>query len=122
MVRSDHDLTSQEEVLTVSERISEPDLVIPALRIMADRPDGFVSTADLIIELEALFQPTGKDAEIIPERADTYFSQKVRNLISHRTLVRNGYATYDGGRRGSQITELGRNFLRRVGISSRNQV
>jgi hypothetical protein len=98
-----------------SERVSEPDLVIPALRAMAARPNGFISTTDLIGELEGLFQPTGKDAEIIPERADTYFSQKVRNLVSHRTLTRGGVARYDDSRRGYQITDIGAASLRCVG-------
>lgn len=88
-------------------RVSEPDLVVPALRAMLARPGGFISTTDLIGELENLFQPIGKDAAIIPERADTYFSQKVRNLISHRTLTKNGAARYDKNRRGYEITDVG---------------
>jgi hypothetical protein len=91
----------------VSARVSEPELVTPALRAMAARPDGFISTAELIGELEGIFQPSGKDAEIIPERADTYFSQKVRNLVSHRTLTKFGVARYDKKRRGYQITDTG---------------
>lgn len=101
------------------ERVTEPDLVIPALRIMSTRPDGFILTSDLIVELEHVFNPTGRDAEIIPGRSDTYFSQKVRNLISHRTnansFISNGYADYDDERRGLSITESGRDLLRRLG-------
>jgi hypothetical protein len=98
-----------------SDRVSEPDLVIPALRAMAARPNGFISTTDLIGELERIFQPTGRDAEIIPERSDTYFSQKVRNLVSHRTLTKGGAARYDNNRRGYQITDIGTSSLRQVG-------
>lgn len=97
------------------ERVSEPELVVPALRAMAARPNGFISTSDLIGELEVIFQPSGKDAEIIPERADTYFSQKVRNLVSHRTLTKGGVAKYDKNRRGYQITDVGVISLRGVG-------
>src|ERR1700719_4691853 len=94
-------------------RISETDLVIPALEIMRSQSNGFVTTTDLISVLERRFNPAGKDAEIIPQRSDTYFSQKVRNLISHRTLVKHGYARYDRQRRGSEITEAGRSLLKR---------
>lgn len=97
-----------------SDRVSEPDLIVPALRAMAARRDGFITTANLIGQLEALFKPAGKDAEIIPERSDTYFSQKVRNLVSHRTLVKSGYANYNGSRRGYQITARGRDLLGQV--------
>lgn len=42
----------------------------------------------LIKELEKELKPTGRDSEIISGRRDTYFSQKVRNLNSHKTLER----------------------------------
>ena len=100
--------------------VHEADLVIPALRIMADRPGGFIATADLIPELEEVFNPTGRDAEIIPDRSDTYFSQKVRNLVSHRgspsSFIATGFADYEDERRGLKITESGRDLLARLGI------
>jgi hypothetical protein len=65
-------------------RVRERDLVIPALRLAESRPGGFMSTSDLIAELAEIFNPTGLDAQILDGRQDTYFSQKVRNLISHR--------------------------------------
>lgn len=43
-------------------------------------------------------RPTGMDAKILAGRTDTYFSQKVRNLKSHDTLTRRGFATnYEDG-------------------------
>jgi hypothetical protein len=79
-------------------RVQERDLVVPALRAAASRPNGTISTSDLITELEDLFQPEGQDAELLEGRNDTYFSQKVRNLISHRTastsMFLRGYAEY----------------------------
>ena len=62
-----------------------------------------------------LLRPTGKDAEIAKNRSDTYFEQKVRNLVSHRALKRRGYAEYQqAGRDGLHtITEAGIAFLRR---------
>ena len=38
----------------------------------------------LIKKMEKAMKPTGKDATILAGRGDTYFSQKVRNLKSHR--------------------------------------
>ena len=97
-------------------RIREADLYIPALRIANAYPGGFVSTADLILELEAIFNPTGVDNEILEGRADTRFSQKVRNLVSHRkgsqsNFINSGYAEYDDVKKGIQITLKGRRLL-----------
>ena len=96
--------------------IRERDLAIPALRAAADKPNGEISTSDLIVELEALLQPEGSDAEILDGRNDTKFSQKVRNLISHRdgqqTMFAKGYADYTGD--GIKITAAGRIFLSQV--------
>jgi hypothetical protein len=98
--------------------VHESDLVTPALRLMAARKDGFIATTDLIGELEALFNPTGRDADIIEGRADSHFSQKVRNLASHRktanSFVANGYADYDAGKHGFRITDSGRALLKRL--------
>jgi len=95
-------------------RVREGDLVIPALRIAEGRPDGHISTSDLIVALTEWFEPDGEDAEILDGRVDTKFSQKVRNLIPHRigkkTMFTLGYAIYE--REGITITEAGRNFLR----------
>lgn len=100
-------------------RISERDLVVPALEIMDGRPDGCVSTSDLIQELEDLFSPGGRDAEILEGRSDTYFSQKVRNMISHRhspsSFIYKGYAEYDEDCRGLRITDKGRWLLQELG-------
>jgi hypothetical protein len=80
---------------------------------MASRPDGHISTSDLITELERELKPSGQDAEILDNGNDTKFSQIVRNLKSHKTASTNifvrGYAeeTNDGFR----ITPAGRAFL-----------
>lgn len=101
--------------------ISEVDLVIPALRL-ADKAGGKISTTELIGKLTDLFQPSGKDAEIIKGRNDTHFSQKVRNLISHRegadSFIANGYAEHysdDHHHGGIMITNAGRKLLRQLG-------
>ena len=53
--------------------------------------------------------PSGLDAKILNGRSDTYFSQKVRNLKSHDTLVRQNYATNYAD--GFQITPTGIAFV-----------
>ena len=94
-------------------RISERELAIPALIIAAGRPNGEISTTDLIVDLTEWFEPEGEDAEILDRRHDTKFSQKVRNLIPHRegkkTIFSLGYAEYTGD--GIRITEVGRSFI-----------
>lgn len=74
-------------------RITESQLVLPALYLMSKSVNGFVSTSDLISGLTEVLHPTGVDAEILSGRSDTYFSQKVRNLKSHDTFQRDNYAT-----------------------------
>jgi hypothetical protein len=94
-------------------RIRESELAIPALRIAAGRPGGYISTTDLIVELTEWFRPDGEDAEILDGRSDTKFSQKVRNLIPHRsgkkTIFTLGYAQYTGD--GILVTEDGQRFI-----------
>ncbi len=95
--------------------IHESDLTLPALRILAKAPDGFLETTDLIEELEALFKPDGKDAEIIEGRNDSHFSQKVRNIISHRESANNpiakGWIDYMKEAKGLKITKAGLGVL-----------
>jgi len=97
--------------------LTEQDLIEPALRAAFAR-GGFISTQDLIIELEEHFLPVERDAEILEGRSDTYFSQKVRNLVSHRNsktnMIGRGLATYDEVLAGIRITSLGIEFLRNI--------
>src|SRR5687768_10390807 len=65
-------------------RISESDLVLPALYIINQQPG--INTGRLINELREIFNPTGEDAEMLRGRNDDKFSQIVRNLVSHHTL------------------------------------
>jgi len=95
-------------------RIPESDLIIPALNAMNASPNGTISTTDLIAELTNSMNPTGEDLEILDNRNDTKFSQKVRNLKSHNTMI--GLATYTPpatqGESGTfTITTDGQNYL-----------
>lgn len=90
----------------------ESDLIIPALIFISSKNEGIL-TSDLIQHLEDVLKPEGNDLEIIANRNDTFFSQKVRNLISHRNLVNKGLATYEqiGNENLSKITELGKKYI-----------
>ncbi|MCK4324050.1 MAG: HNH endonuclease [Armatimonadetes bacterium] len=90
---------------------SEPELVIPALGAIRDNPG--ISTSELINVLTDQLTPTGHNGEIIQGRADTYFSQKVRNLKSHNTLEGPGWVTYDEG--NWSITPAGVAYLQSQG-------
>lgn len=89
-------------------RITEAALVLPALYLM-DRNGGSTTTSELIKELTEIMQPTGEDARILNNRNDSKFSQIVRNLNSHKTFQKNGFADYDKDR--VQITDTGRQHL-----------
>lgn len=90
-------------------RIPEPDLVIPTLELLDGAPNGEMKTADLIQALEDMFRPEGEDARILDQRTDTKFSQKVRNLKSHKTLEKAGFA--EAIYRGFRITDAGRRLV-----------
>ena len=90
-------------------RITERELVVPSLYLMNKQLNGRISTSLLINLLTRMMRPTGTDAEILYDRQDTYFSQKVRNLKSHDTLSKLGVATNVYG--GFMITPYGIMYL-----------
>lgn len=82
-----------------NKRISEAELILPSLYILSKQVgNAGVSTSDLIRILTELMKPKGADSMIINGRKNTYFSQKVRNLKSHNSLIKDGYATYENGK------------------------
>jgi hypothetical protein len=101
------------------ERISEGELILPALWVLSE---GDMGTFDLGNKLTQMLQPKGKDAEVVasnPDGSVTYFQKKVQNLVSHKTLEKRRYATFDrdetergivGG--NFQITDTGKKYLR----------
>lgn len=91
-------------------RITERQLVLPALYLMSKTKNGIIRTSDLITELTNALHPTGLDAEILEGRSDTYFSQKVRNLKSHDTLARQNFAINITD--GFQITQQGADYVK----------
>ena len=90
-------------------RIREEDLLVPALYEIYIH-DGKLTTGQLIKVLTEVFNPTGEDAEILFGRRDTRFSQKVRNLISHKKIYPK-YADYEDTSSLLTINETGIKFL-----------
>lgn len=96
-------------------RITESELVLPSLYLMTLNMHGSISTSELIRLLTQILKPKGIDAQILSNRNDSYFSQKVRNLKSHDTLTRYGYAIYRSG--VFTITEKGRELVEKNRIN-----
>lgn len=90
-------------------RISESELVLPALFLLSMQSDGIMSTTKLIRDLEKLLHPSVEDLYPNSSRKDSRFSQIVRNLKSHNTFERYGYAENVDG--GFCITPKGRKFV-----------
>ena len=95
----------------MTNRIKESELYIPMLEILAKEPSGFLTTSDLIKKLENRLTPQGRDDDLITGRNDTFFSQKVRNIISHKDTSTNpifrGWVEYDQDNNGLRITPEG---------------
>ena len=80
----------------VNERIREPDLIMPVLKLIAEHGDEYggldVTKIDRLLRQQLSLSE--EDKEILKGRKDDRFSQVVRNLVSHRTLERHGVAEY----------------------------
>jgi len=63
---------------------TESEIAAVVLEIIREH-DG-IRTSGLIEEAERRMKPSGEDLEILDNRNDTRFSQKVRNIKSHDTL------------------------------------
>lgn len=85
-----------------------------ALLIMSVRPEGKISTSDMIAELPGYVRLSEEHVTANASRKDSKFSQIVRNLKSHKTTKTNfiyqGYAQDVPG--GFQITPKGMDFVR----------
>lgn len=87
---------------------SENDLIIHSLKIIKKYPQG-IETKDLIQILRLTLDPSGEDLEILSGRSDDKFSQKARNLKSHKTLEKKGFAKFFDNR--FYITDGGIKFV-----------
>ena len=90
-------------------RYTEEDLIDPALFAIYQH-NGSLTTGQLIKVLTDELNPTGADVEILFGRKDTRFSQKVRNLVSHRTICPK-YSDYDSNSSLLTINDNGKKRL-----------
>jgi predicted HNH restriction endonuclease len=91
---------------------SEAELILPALEIISERHPPGIRMKDMLPLIRKMLNPTGEDLiKNEPPRKDDHFSQKVRNLTSHRALVRRGLATYEKDTKRYHITAAGRSIV-----------
>ena len=64
---------------------SEDQIVTVVLEIIKLNPG--IRTSELIDEARKIMKPSGEDLEILNNRNDDKFSQKVRNIKSHDTIA-----------------------------------
>ena len=87
---------------------TENELIPYALKIIKEHKDG-IDTTNLIAKLRQIMKPDGDDAEILSNRSDDKFSQKVRNLKSHKNLEKKKLVDYKNN--NFFIRQEGLNFL-----------
>ena len=87
---------------------TENEIIPFALSIIQSHKEG-IDTKNLIIHLRELMNPYGEDLEILTNRNDDKFSQKVRNLKSHKTLENKGFVSFNNNK--FYITKVGTKFL-----------
>lgn len=91
---------------------TEAEIRMAALIALNASDTGTLTTTQLIQALSSFMHPRGHDALMARDRRDDYFSQKVRNLISHRdngtSLSTRGFVTYDPVNQSTTITAAGR--------------
>jgi hypothetical protein len=77
-------------------RTTERQLIMPALRLIATHgtPDKGLEVGQLRALLRSEISPWPDDLVILAGRKDDRLSQVIRNLVSHRTLEKQGLATY----------------------------
>ena len=72
---------------------TESELIPFALAAINETPKG-IETQLLIKKLAKVMKPNGEDKIILINRTDDKFSQKVRNLKSHKTLENRDYVKF----------------------------
>lgn len=94
--------------MTGPSRIREKDLIEPVLKLISDyasEKEGLeISRIDELLRKRLTLSDL--DKETLKGRRDDRFSQVVRNLVSHRTLERKGFAEYHkkyGGVKGGYV-------------------
>ena len=68
------------------EKVNDYNLIAPAVNTIYSQNAHFVSTSKLIDKLRKNSSIPNEEKEILKNRSDDKFSQKIRNLISHKVL------------------------------------
>ena len=90
-------------------KITETDLVLPAVIALAKEGGERVTTSRMVTSLATMFKPLSMRSVGATSKATTQFDRKVRNLKSHRTLVKLGLAKVSGvNSEFYSLTEKGR--------------
>jgi|TARA_Y100000294_G_C8558617_1_gene338121 RNA polymerase sigma factor (sigma-70 family) len=87
---------------------SESEILPVAVKVIKNSPSG-IDTKDLIKKLRTELKPDGEDTIVLINRMDDKFSQKVRNLRSHKTLEKKNLAIFKDDK--YFITEKGSDYL-----------
>lgn len=85
---------------------------MPTLALLSEHPEG-LHTSAIIQQLENRLELSPEDSERNPSRDDSRFSQIVRNLVSHKTMIQKGLVQYGAEDRDRVhiITRLGEEYL-----------
>lgn len=70
----------------IFEKVNDYNLIAPAINTIYSQNTQFVSTSTLIDSLRTVSLIPSEEKEILMNRSDDKFSQKIRNLISHKVL------------------------------------
>ena len=70
--------------------------------------------SELRPKLDKIVEPKNEDLDILQDRSDNKASQKIRNLTSHKTLIKDNYAKYNKETQIYTITEKGKKYLKQV--------
>lgn len=110
----------------MNNRISEKDVVFPALLLLAQAKvhlkNPNIPSAFLKKSIFDNIEDNLSDADLEPlkNRNDTKVDQVIRNLVSNKTLVKSGFASYNQENRTLAITDAGLTYvaMKLVGIMS----
>lgn len=86
--------------------VNDLNLVPPALLVANYRSKDKLSTSKLISEIRSISEIPEDDKQILKDRLDDKFSQKVRNLISHKILEKYNLAILS--RNNIELTKYGK--------------
>ena len=88
------------------EKVTDYNLIIPALSTINLEKNNIISTSKLINNLKNFSKIPDTEKEILKNRSDDKFSQKIRNLISHKVLEK--YNLAKSSRNKIELTNHGR--------------